>query len=90
MKYKFNVDWKEVDRIKGKILEVPKDRGLAEPLNHAFNTLYIALLALENPDKYPNLIGVEDWAIYQVNNVKGRLYRLAGISSNAFWSMTNE
>ena len=87
---KFVVDWKEVNRIKSKILEVPKDRGLAETLNHAFNTLYIALLALENPDKYANLIGVEDWAIYQINNVKGRLYRLAGISTNSLWSVDNE
>lgn len=54
---KFIIDWKEVNRIKSKILEVPKDRGLAEPLNHAFNTLYIALLALENPDKYAKHIG---------------------------------
>lgn len=87
---KFIVDWKEVDRIKRKILEVPKSKGLGDTLNNTFNTLYIALLVLENPAKYSNLIGVVDWAIYQTEHAKGRLYRIAGIASNPFWNIEHE
>ena len=87
---KFIVDWKEVERVKNKIDEVPKKKGVADALNNTYNTLYIALMVLEHPENFAQLAGVVDWAVNEVNGSKGRLYRLGGISTNSFWAIKYE
>ena len=87
---KFIPNWQEVERVRKKIDEVPKKKGIESALNSTFNTLYIALMVLEHPENYAQLAGVVDWAVNEITGAKGRLYRLAGISTNAFWSVSYE
>lgn len=87
---KFIPNWQEVERVKKLIDKVPSSKGVADALNNTFNTLYIALMVLESPEKYTRLERVVDWAVNEVNNAKGRLYRLGGISTNSFWEISYE